>query len=842
MNAKAFRQKSVQFPLIIFLFTQVLHAEWNVLNNPEMEPMTLGVESEVYRWTRYPSVDGSYGENGEYTISGNGHGVYWCRDGAAMARVVSSPLDGEFTFTARLKGAQFPEGISQVGIIVKGILGTRENVLSLRWDTYWAGASGTGLTWFNRVTPTSLMEDMPTAYSEKLCHGTGQGCLGMGYENIVPGYSEPENLWFRVKRIIENGKDTYELYARKESETEWNLIPPVTSTHNPCGATQTPFEEPMNLGAFRILETSDGRVYVGIYAANGSHGEEFITATFDNISIEGPELTGTAPELLPMDFSDDSPWWPMYSGPNGGFSTPGTLDLEPKPYNWVRRWKSERIPPGRQGPNPPEPGCDTLLTDCQPQGGGSSLIAYNGRVYHFYYKSRYDESTQTWSATADEYVLCLDAATGETIWKKIVGTGYDAGRGGRYSKGIIYNHTPAIADGKLFVCGTSGRIRCLDPDNGDLIWTASASPRPMSSALIVAGDVLVVGTDGGRIDNNANVAGYNIENGSLLWTIPNSLGGNATPSRWIHNDKEYIIAAHIKNGTRCIDPATGDILWHIEKAGHNSTIPVSPNYMVLNTGLVAEDGEEVIGDRSDGVLTGYRITPQGAEELWKKPELPGFFDRNAAAIRGDTLLVGLGHDYFSIHIPTGTILGQIEGRHGSQQVQILDNIMLAENDCCHGHDETYVINTSGSKFELSMDATWLPPAMPTSSYVVPVVHAYADGRLFMRGRDAVYCFDMRRQPGTASSSRRIETRLAPVNTNPIAAVSTTSGTAIRVSTEAGSTTKVTVYQAATGRLVKKWTVRGPNLLPLNSVPAAGAYLVEARTDDASYRLLTTIIR
>lgn len=828
--------------VLCLLVTQVLHADWNVLPNPEMKPMTLGVESEKYRWAQYPKVEGAYGENGEYTIYGNGHGVYWCRDGAAMARVVSSPLNGEFTFTARLKDLELPDGISQVGILVKGILGTRENVLALRWDTYWAGASETGLTWFNRVAPTALMEDMVTAYSEKLCHGTGQGCLGMGYENTVPGYSQPENLWFRVKRIIEDGKDFYELYARKDSESEWTPIQPVTSTHNPCGATQTPFEEPMNLGAFRVPETSDGRVYVGLYVANGSHGKEFVTATFDNITIEGPDLTETPPELLPMDYSEDSPWWPMYSGPNGGFSTPANTELEPKPYNWVRRWKSERIPPGRQYPDPPEPGCDTLSIKCQPQSGGSSLIAKDGRVYHFFYKSQYNESDQSWSATANEYVLCLDAKTGETIWKKIVGTGYDAGRGGRYSKGIIYNHSPAITDGKLFVCGTSGIIRCLNPENGEQIWASSASPRPMSSALIIAGDVLVVGTDGGRIDDNANIVGYDIDDGSQLWTVPNSMGGNATPSRWVHNGKEYIIAAHTINGTRCIDPATGDILWHIEKAGHNATIPVGHDYMVLNTGLVMEDGEQIVGKRSDGVLTGYRISPLGAEELWKKPELPGFFDRNAAAVRGDTLYTVLGKEYFSIHIPTGTILGRFEAVRGCQQVQILDNIMLAENDCCHGCDETYVINADASDFELTMDATWVPRAMPTSSYVTPIVHAYADGRLFVRGLDAVYCFDMRKQPGIASSSQPISAKLAKRGTSPIAAVTTAAGTAIRVLAPEGSTTKLAVYQVATGRLIENRTLHGPKLLQLDAAHAAGAYVVEATTDGNKYRLLTTILR
>jgi len=37
----------------------------------------------------------------------------------------------------------------------------------------------------------------------------------------------------------------------------------------------------------------------------------------------------------------------------------------------------------------------------------------------------------------------------------------------------------------------------------------------------------------------------------------------------------------------------------------------------------------------------------------------------------------------------------------------------------------------------------LPPHPPATTYQVAMSHAWADGRLFIRGADAIYCYDLR---------------------------------------------------------------------------------------------------
>ena len=56
-----------------------------------------------------PAEEGYDSRQKEYTLSGNGQGVYWCVDACALAHVENPPVRGSFTFTARVKEVALPE-------------------------------------------------------------------------------------------------------------------------------------------------------------------------------------------------------------------------------------------------------------------------------------------------------------------------------------------------------------------------------------------------------------------------------------------------------------------------------------------------------------------------------------------------------------------------------------------------------------------------------------------------------------------------------------------------------------------------------------------------------------
>jgi outer membrane protein assembly factor BamB len=91
----------------------------------------------------------------------------------------------------------------------------------------------------------------------------------------------------------------------------------------------------------------------------------------------------------------------------------------------------------------------------QPIGTGYSAVTIvGGRLY-------------TMSADdSHEHVLCLDAATGETVWKVEAGSFVQAelGDGGPRS-------TPTVDDGVVFTATSQSSLLALDADDGSILWT-----------------------------------------------------------------------------------------------------------------------------------------------------------------------------------------------------------------------------------------------------------------------------------------------------------------------------------------------------------------------------------
>ncbi len=61
-------------------------------------------------------------------------------------------------------------------------------------------------------------------------------------------------------------------------------------------------------------------------------------------------------------------------------------------------------------------------------------------------------------------------------------------------------------------------------------------------------------------------------------------------------------------------------------------------------------------------------------------------------------------------------------------------------DTQHGHQKFFVVP---AKAGAEAGGIWVPPHPPATTYQVAMSHAWADGRLFLRGADAIYGYDLR---------------------------------------------------------------------------------------------------
>jgi len=479
------------------------------------------------------------------------------------------------------------------------------------------------------------------------------------------------------------------------------------------------------------------------------------------------------------DAATDHDRWPCWSGPRTTFVAPPTGIKLVNDLNKAKLvWQSDEITPmgkahaarsgqytaGRHGGN----------QQGKPSGGGGSVIVTGRRVYLSYYLPSgsviapevsggrsFDEDSRRISA--DDIVLCLDAETGKTVWKQVFednGVNIQAGKSPGYS-GL----TPCAIGKRIYALGTMMRIYCLDAKTGELVWE-TPTPRATEALeaakqkalqekrlaghpylakqggknLISAGGVLLVPVQ-------RDLLGVDGQTGDVLWTVAGALGGTATPTRWTHAGNDYVIAANDEGTIRCIEPRSGKVTWTIEDAGPNNVnVAVEGDLLVARAGS-AEFPREGRKPEVRGLLGAWRISPERATMIWKHE------DARYALNHLRTPVLAEGYLYFScdrgpvlcVEAATGKVVAEAEVPvpRLPGACSWAEGLLFVETDGSHMSMNLHMIKADPSDLR-QLGETWLNPHPPTTSYVPAMCHAHVDGRLYVRGADGVYCYDLRR--------------------------------------------------------------------------------------------------
>jgi len=476
--------------------------------------------------------------------------------------------------------------------------------------------------------------------------------------------------------------------------------------------------------------------------------------------------------------------WPCWSGPHTTFAALPTDHELVDDLNDARLvWRSEEVTPlakahaarsrrysaGRHGGN----------QDDEASGGGGSPVLSDGRLFLSYYVPTGDvlapatgriKSTDGRRILADDVVLCIDANSGETLWKRVFeeqGVNLQDHKSPGYS-GL----TPCIANGRIYTVGSTLRIRCFETKTGKLIWETptpkatdyieSQTPEALDEGkfvknpflakqggknLIVAGGVLLV-----PVQND--LLGVDGESGRVLWTIRRALGSTATPTRWTHGNQQFAIAANEEGTIRCIDPRTGDAVWTIDDAGPNAVnVTVDGDLLIGRARKVEVPVKGRNKPEIRGLLGAWRITPKSATLVWKHEEpryvlhhfhvpIPsGGHVYVPSSRRGPLLCIesASGKVVAEEQLPVGTLPGTNV---------LADGHLICETDGSHMSMNLHLIRAEPGDLK-QLGETWQDPHPPTTSYVPALCHPYVDGRLFVRGADGVYCYDLRK-PGAVS--------------------------------------------------------------------------------------------
>lgn len=171
-------------------------------------------------------------------------------------------------------------------------------------------------------------------------------------------------------------------------------------------------------------------------------------------------------------------------------------------------------------------------------------------------------------------VICLDAATGKTVWEKVA-------REGRPTMTIHANNTYAsetpATDGERVIAyfGMTG-VYCFDLA-GDPLWTRDLGVQRMQfgwgtgSSPVLYGDCVYVQCDN---DEASFLVALDKKTGKDVWRKDRDEKSNwATPYIWRNKLRTELVTAGGKQ-MRSYDPKSGELLWWMNGNGRTATTPV----------------------------------------------------------------------------------------------------------------------------------------------------------------------------------------------------------------------------------------------------------------------------
>lgn len=555
------------------------------------------------------------------------------------------------------------------------------------------------------------------------------------------------------------------------------------------------------------LNWGEKNVHDYVYSFDATIRDEKISGTFtasfaDDAGVKAElhgKLSGDLHSAAALHQANGLPAdknWPHYYGDGYGFAGPST-DAKLIEHLALAKpvWKSEAFIPTAYGSAP-----DSRYFDRAGRtgsgGGSSSPVVVDGRVYQFFYQPRgpvgldkayakYETESDLqkiarelfpkrevqqqavlnhFRTQADEVLVCLDTASGQTLWKTTFPQ-----RGNNYQTHKHRGHFPValVSGGVVYQPGTSGRLYALDAATGKLQWEyPSAHPEPYVTSRgdvdcnapspVLVGDVVAYAASG-------KVIGVDANSGQKKWEQP--LWHRTSLLPWTSGNKALLIASdrnHEKkeNYAVALDPVDGRVVWREPVEYLNDfAFPLLAGDLLIGYSVKAE---YVKPGENDGlaVIHAYKLAPAGLTKAWTTKPLAPIVDTVGLAIANEHLFVSAAREAFCLKLATGETVAMVENVGGArtQTAFTANGRLLIQPEGRHGRQSFFMLDADPKRFRaftpagesgligklVDAEPQWLPPHSWTTAYAnQPIVYPLVDGRLFVRGLDAIYCYDLR---------------------------------------------------------------------------------------------------
>lgn len=158
-----------------------------------------------------------------------------------------------------------------------------------------------------------------------------------------------------------------------------------------------------------------------------------------------------------------------------------------------------------------------------------------------------------------ELVTCYNAETGEEVWTNRVDAQF------KDTMGLGPRATPSFDGGRLYTQGCTGVLQCLDAATGNTVWRRDVTKDAerdvpgygFSSSPLVLGELAIVYSSGGE---GKSVIAYNRVSGDVVWRAGHGGGGYSSPYLAVLGGVPQVLMAS-DFGLQSFSPESGAGLW-----------------------------------------------------------------------------------------------------------------------------------------------------------------------------------------------------------------------------------------------------------------------------------------
>ena len=374
--------------------------------------------------------------------------------------------------------------------------------------------------------------------------------------------------------------------------------------------------------------------------------------------------------------------------------------------------------------------------------------------YKEYEVKRRDENEQrAKSYRFYQTLLCLDLNSGEKIWEQKEETVYT-----RFTQ----SSTPCVADNRVFVLTPARTAKCYDALTGDVLWSKSLPgefrDEFFASSFTVQEEIAIVCC--------GPLVALNVSDGDLLWKGDGETDYQSHSSPAIWSSKAGAIAISNTSGgrTEAYWVKDGKKLWEL-KSGSSSSSPVVAGDLLLTYGSSRKSG--LTASQLDSALP--EKTP---EQAW---QFRGAADSGSSpVIRGDAVFVQGAKRVAKLNL-AGETIWQTTLKISTPKYT---SLIGAGDQLFYGWEGLLAINANADEFTQVYDAEidssgrlirsedlrkllkldeiaagedglsksekiWQEKAVKSGPLACSTP-AFSDGRMVLRLRDAIICFDLRK--------------------------------------------------------------------------------------------------